>query len=68
MDENFLAELVWICGSPETAIAKLELMVEKVGPWGMIVVNSHDNIDNPEPYVESLRRLVSEVAPKVWVS
>jgi len=30
----------------ETAIAKLELMVEKVGPWGMIVVNSHDNIDN----------------------
>ena len=43
-------------------------MAEKVGPWGMIVVNSHDNIDNPEPYFESLQRLASEVAPKVRMS
>ncbi|QWT16624.1 LLM class flavin-dependent oxidoreductase [Sphingobium xenophagum] len=65
VDENFLVEHVWVCGSPETAIAKLDRMAEQVGPWGMIVVNSHDNIDNPEPYFESLRRLAAEVAPKV---
>ena len=65
IDEAFLAEHVWLCGSPETVIAKLERVAEQAGPWGMIVVNSHDNIDNPEPYFESLRRLAAEVAPKV---
>lgn len=64
VDENFLAEHVWICGSPETAIAKLERMVEK----GMIVVNSHDNNIIPEPRFELLLRFASEVAPKVQKS
>lgn len=63
VDMDFLAEHVWLCGSPETVTRKLERMAEVVGPWGEIVVNSHDNIDNPEPYYESLQRLATEVAP-----
>ncbi|MAG81375.1 MAG: LLM class flavin-dependent oxidoreductase [Sutterellaceae bacterium] len=62
---DWIAEHVWLCGSPETVIRKLERLSETTGSWGQIVVNSHDNIDNPKPYFESLRRLASEVAPKL---
>jgi len=67
VDMDFLAEHVWLCGSPETVICKLERVAEKTGGWGEIVVNSHDNIDNPQPYFESLERLAKEVAPKLNV-
>jgi alkanesulfonate monooxygenase SsuD/methylene tetrahydromethanopterin reductase-like flavin-dependent oxidoreductase (luciferase family) len=65
IDMDFLAEHVWVCGSPQTVIRKLEHMAEKTGAWGEIVVNSHDNIDNPKPYFESLQRLAKEVVPNV---
>ena len=67
VDMDWLAEHVWLCGSPETVIRKLERVAEKTGGWGQIVVNSHDNIDNPQPYFESLERLAKEVAPKLNV-
>ncbi|SFV02712.1 LLM class flavin-dependent oxidoreductase [Pseudoduganella namucuonensis] len=67
VDMEFLAEHVWLCGSPETVRRKLELMAEKTGGWGEIIVNSHDNIDNPKPYFESLQRLAKEVTPKLHV-
>ncbi len=62
---DFLAEHVWLCGSPATVIAKLQRMAEHVGDWGEICVNSHDNIDEPAPYFESLERLAKEVVPHV---
>jgi alkanesulfonate monooxygenase SsuD/methylene tetrahydromethanopterin reductase-like flavin-dependent oxidoreductase (luciferase family) len=65
VDMDFLAEHFWLCGSPSTVTRKLERMVEQTGGFGQIVPNSHDNIDNPKPYFESLQRLASEVAPKV---
>lgn len=67
VDMDFLAEHVWLCGSPETVIRKLQVVAEKTGGWGEIVVNSHDNMDNPAPYFESLQRLATEVAPKLKV-
>ncbi|EAT06815.1 LLM class flavin-dependent oxidoreductase [Sphingobium sp. 10 DY56-G10] len=65
IDEDFLAEHVVLCGSPETAIEKLEALADKVGGWGQLVYNQHDSIDDPKPWEESLRRFASEVAPKV---
>ncbi|MDH4549888.1 MULTISPECIES: LLM class flavin-dependent oxidoreductase [Pseudomonas] len=65
VDLDFLAEHVWLCGSPETVARKIERMIEHCGGLGQIVVNSHDNIDNPEPYIESLQRLAKEVIPLV---
>jgi alkanesulfonate monooxygenase SsuD/methylene tetrahydromethanopterin reductase-like flavin-dependent oxidoreductase (luciferase family) len=65
IDEDFLAEHVVLCGSPETAIEKLEELADKVGGWGQIVYNQHDSIDDPKPWEESLRRLATEVCPKV---
>lgn len=65
VDEDFLAEHVVLCGSPDTVIEKLEALVDKVGGWGQIVYNQHDSIDDPKPWEESLRRFASEVCPKV---
>jgi alkanesulfonate monooxygenase SsuD/methylene tetrahydromethanopterin reductase-like flavin-dependent oxidoreductase (luciferase family) len=65
IDEDFLVEHVILCGSPETVIEKLEKLADTVGGWGQIVANQHDSIDDPKPWEESLRRLATEVCPKV---
>lgn len=65
IDEDFLAEHVVLCGSPETVIEKTEALADKVGGWGQIVYNQHDSLDDPNPWEESLRRLATEVCPKV---
>jgi len=68
VDMEFLAEHVWLCGSPETVTAKIEHLVDKVGSWGMLCINSHDNIDDMAPANESLQRFAQEVMPKVGAS
>lgn len=65
IDEDFLAEHVVLCGSPETVIEKTEALADKVGGWGQIVYNQHDSLDDPKPWEESIRRLATEVCPKV---
>ena len=65
IDEDFLAEHVVLCGSPETVVEKLEALADQVGGWGQIVANQHDSLDDPKPWEESLRRLATEVCPKV---
>ncbi|OHT18256.1 LLM class flavin-dependent oxidoreductase [Edaphosphingomonas haloaromaticamans] len=65
LDEDFLAEHVVLCGSPETVIEKIETLADKVGGWGQLVYNQHDSLDDPKPWEESLRRLAQEVCPKV---
>lgn len=65
IDDEFLIEHVILCGSPETVIEKLEKLADACGGWGQIVANQHDSIDDPKPWEESLRRLASEVCPKV---
>jgi alkanesulfonate monooxygenase SsuD/methylene tetrahydromethanopterin reductase-like flavin-dependent oxidoreductase (luciferase family) len=66
VDMDFLAEHVWLCGSPATVRRKIERMAEHAGGgWGMICPNTHDNIDNPQPFFESLQRLAAEVTPGI---
>jgi 2,5-diketocamphane 1,2-monooxygenase len=65
IDEDFLAEHVVLCGSPETVTEKIEALADKVGGWGQLVYNQHDSLDDPKPWEESLRRLATEVCPKV---
>lgn len=65
LDEDFLAEHVVLCGSAETVIEKIEALADKVGGWGQLVYNQHDSIDDPKPWEESIRRLATEVCPKV---
>lgn len=66
IDAEYLADNVWIIGSPDTVIRKFENWFKELGgPFGTLLIYSHDYIDNPEPWEESMRLLVQEVAPKL---
>jgi alkanesulfonate monooxygenase SsuD/methylene tetrahydromethanopterin reductase-like flavin-dependent oxidoreductase (luciferase family) len=62
---DWIAEHVWICGSPETVIEKLQTMNDAMGGMGQIVMNTHDYADDPKPWVESMHRIAKEVVPHV---
>lgn len=62
---EWLAEHVWIVGSPETVLEKMQALFEASGGWGTLNLQTHDYMDDPAPWLESLRRLVDEVAPKL---
>lgn len=66
VDAEYLAEHVWIVGSPETVRQKLDHWCDELGgPFGTLLIYSHDYIDNPEPWEHSMDLLVNEVAPKL---
>jgi alkanesulfonate monooxygenase SsuD/methylene tetrahydromethanopterin reductase-like flavin-dependent oxidoreductase (luciferase family) len=66
VDAEYLADHVWIVGSPETVAEKFEQWFDDLGgPFGTVLIYSHDYIDDPAPWEESMRRLAQEVAPKL---
>lgn len=66
VDAEYLAEHVWIVGSVETVTQKLNAWVDDLGgPFGTLLIYSHDYIDDPEPWERSMELLVKEVAPAV---
>lgn len=66
VDAEYLAEHVWIVGSPETVRQKLEAWFDDLGgPFGTLLIYSHDYIDNPEPWEHSMDLLANQVAPKL---
>lgn len=68
VDLDYLADHVWLCGSPETVIRKIEKTFELAGiRYGQIAINTHDAMDDPDPWVESLRLFATEVAPNIPV-
>lgn len=67
LDMDFLAEHVWLCGSPETVAEKIEKLIDQVGSFGQLCVNSHDYIDDPAPAKESLQRFAREVTARIEI-
>ncbi|MDF2443078.1 MAG: 2,5-diketocamphane 1,2-monooxygenase [Subtercola sp.] len=68
VDLDYLADHVWLIGSPETVIKKIEKTFEQTGiRYGQIAVNTHDALDDPAPWVESLRLFASEVTANIEV-
>ncbi len=66
VDAEYLAEHVWIVGSPETVRQKMEAWFDDLGgPFGTLLIYSHDYVDNPEPWEHSMDLLVNQVAPKL---
>ncbi|WP_105034165.1 LLM class flavin-dependent oxidoreductase [Cryobacterium aureum] len=69
VDLDYLADHVWLCGSPETVMAKIERTFEQTGfRYGQIAVNTHDALDDPAPWVESLRLFATEVMANIEVA
>jgi alkanesulfonate monooxygenase SsuD/methylene tetrahydromethanopterin reductase-like flavin-dependent oxidoreductase (luciferase family) len=65
IDMEFLADHVWIVGSPETVVEKFQQFQDESGGFGTIIAYSHDYVDQPEAWNHSLELLAKEVAPKV---
>lgn len=64
-DLEFLVDNVFVVGSPDTVVDKLNVLFEKCGGWGTLQVESHDYYDDPEPWFRSLNLISREVAPRV---
>ena len=62
---EWLCDNVWIVGSPETCVRKLNDLFEFTGGWGTLQVEAHDYMDDPAPWFESLNRIAKEVAPNI---
>ena len=66
VDADYLADHVWIVGSPETVSEKLEAWCDDLGGgFGTLLLYSHDYIDDPKPWEESMHRLAREIAPGI---
>jgi alkanesulfonate monooxygenase SsuD/methylene tetrahydromethanopterin reductase-like flavin-dependent oxidoreductase (luciferase family) len=64
VDADYLADHVWIVGSPETVRRKFNQWFDDLGgPFGTLLIYGHDFIDDPGPWEESMRLLAQEVAP-----
>ncbi len=66
VDAEYLAEHVWIVGSPDTVVQKMRNWFDELGgPFGTLLIYSHDYIDNPLPWERSMELLATEVAPRL---
>jgi alkanesulfonate monooxygenase SsuD/methylene tetrahydromethanopterin reductase-like flavin-dependent oxidoreductase (luciferase family) len=60
---EYLADKVWIVGSPRTAMEKLAALRDKVGDFGTMLQVVYDHLDDQERYRASLTALSDEVLP-----
>ncbi|HEX3612650.1 MAG TPA: LLM class flavin-dependent oxidoreductase [Sporichthyaceae bacterium] len=67
VDAAYLAEHVWITGSPETVTQKINDWQGSTGGFGTLLIYGHDYLDDSKPWDESMHRLAQEVAPKITV-
>ena len=66
VDAEYLADHVWIVGSPDTVFRKMQQWFGEIGGgFGTLLIYSHDYIDNPKPWEESMRLLAQEVIPRL---
>lgn len=64
-DLEFLVDHVFVVGSPDTVVEKINTLFHGCGGWGTLQVESHDYYDDPAPWFQSLDLIVKEVAPRI---
>ena len=64
-DLEFLVDHVFLVGSPDTVVGKINALFEKCGGWGTLQIECHDYYDDPAPWFHSLELAVKEVAPRI---
>lgn len=65
VDIEWLADNVWFVGSVETVTQKILDFQERSGGFGVLMPQSFDYSENPEPWNYSMNLLGKEVAPLV---
>jgi alkanesulfonate monooxygenase SsuD/methylene tetrahydromethanopterin reductase-like flavin-dependent oxidoreductase (luciferase family) len=64
-DLEFLVDKVFIVGSPDTVVNKINELFEICGGWGTLQIESHDYYDDASPWFHSLELAAKEVAPRI---
>lgn len=64
-DLEFLVDHVFVVGSPDTVVDKLNTLFHACGGWGTLQIESHDYYDDPAPWYYSLELAAKEVAPRI---
>jgi alkanesulfonate monooxygenase SsuD/methylene tetrahydromethanopterin reductase-like flavin-dependent oxidoreductase (luciferase family) len=64
-DLEFLVDNVFVVGSPDTCVDKINTLFAACGGWGTMQVESHDYYDDPSPWFNSLELIAKEVAPRI---
>ena len=63
---EYLADHIWIVGSPEEVREKMDRWCDRVGgAFGTLLIKGHDYLDDPRPWEESMQRLAREVVPQL---
>ncbi len=66
-DLEFLVDKVFMVGSPDTVVEKINALFEECGGWGTLQIESHDYYDDPSPWFYSLELAAKEVAPRIKI-
>ncbi len=64
-DLEFLVDYVFVVGSPDTVVEKINKLFHACGGWGTLQVEAHDYSDDPAPWFYSLELIAKEVAPRI---
>jgi alkanesulfonate monooxygenase SsuD/methylene tetrahydromethanopterin reductase-like flavin-dependent oxidoreductase (luciferase family) len=62
---EWIVDNVFVAGSPDTVVEKLNALFEQTVGWGTLQLEAHDYYDDPAPWFQSLDILSNEVAPRV---
>jgi alkanesulfonate monooxygenase SsuD/methylene tetrahydromethanopterin reductase-like flavin-dependent oxidoreductase (luciferase family) len=63
VDLDYLAEQLWLTGSPETVAAKINSLQKSTGGFGFLLMTSYDASSERESWEYSLQLMVEEVLP-----
>ena len=65
VDVDYLADTIFIIGSPETVAEKIADLYERLGGFGTLLVLGSDYFEDPERWRNSMDLLANEVAPRL---
>jgi alkanesulfonate monooxygenase SsuD/methylene tetrahydromethanopterin reductase-like flavin-dependent oxidoreductase (luciferase family) len=63
VDLEYVADNLWLVGSPDTVAARIRELQEHTGGFGYLLIASYDAIDERVSWERSLQLLIDEVLP-----
>ena len=68
IDLEYLADNLWLVGSPETVAGRIMDLQAQTGGFGYLTIVSYDATDERESWDRSLQLLMDQVLPRCQVS
>jgi alkanesulfonate monooxygenase SsuD/methylene tetrahydromethanopterin reductase-like flavin-dependent oxidoreductase (luciferase family) len=63
VDLEYVADNLWLVGSPETVARRIRELQEHTGGFGYLLITSYDAVDERQSWERSLQLLIDEVLP-----